>query len=142
MPCTTQGNKHVVLFQDMLTKWPMVFAVPDQIAGRIAKLLCEEIDQLFEVPESLLTHRGDNLLSHLVLDVCSLLGIQKLNITAYHPECNSMVEWFNCILKSMLLKRVVQFGAQWEKNLSAVLWAYRNKMHETTGETPSFLFFG
>ena len=121
MPCTSQGNKHVVLFQDMFNKWPMVFAVPDQITGRIVKLLCEEIVQLFGVPESLLTDKGANFLSHLVLDVCSLLGIQKLNITAYLPECNSMVEWFNCKLKSMLLKRVAQFGAQWEKNLSAVL---------------------
>ena len=30
LPCTERGNKYVVVFQDMLTKWPMVYAVPDQ----------------------------------------------------------------------------------------------------------------
>ena len=96
----------------MFTNWPMVFAIPDQKAERIAKLLCEEIVPLFGVPESLLTDRGANFLSHLVLDVGSLLGIQKLNATADQPECDGMVEWFNCTLKSMLCKRVAQFKAQ------------------------------
>ena len=30
------------------------------------------------------------------LDVCQLLGIKKLNTTAYHPQCDGMVERFNC----------------------------------------------
>ena len=142
LPCTAQGNRHVVVFQDMFTKWPIVFTVPDQKAERIAKLLCEEIVPLFGVPESLLTNRGANSLSHLVLDVCSILGIQKFNTTAYHPECVGMVERFNHIFKSMLHKRVVQFGAQWDKDFSAILWTCRNTPHETTGEKPSFLLFG
>ena len=142
LSCTEQANKHVVVFQDMFTKWPMVFPVPDQKAERIAKLLCEEIVPLFGVPEALLTDRGANLLSHLMLDVCALLGIEKLNTTAYHPECDGMVERFNRTLKSMLRKKAAQFGAQWDKNLSGVLWAYRNTPHEATGEKPSFLLFG
>ena len=39
LPYTERGNKHIVVFQDMFTKWPMVFAVPDQRAERIARLL-------------------------------------------------------------------------------------------------------
>ena len=120
LPCTEQGNRHVVVFQDMFTKWPMVFPVPDQKTGRIVRLLCEEIVPLFGVPESLLTDRGANLLSHLMLDVCTLLGIEKLNTTAYHPQCDGMVERFNRTLKSMLRKRAAQFGAQWDKNLSGM----------------------
>ena len=50
LPSMEQGNKHVVVFQDMFTMWPMVFAVPDQKAERIAKLLYEEIIPLFGVP--------------------------------------------------------------------------------------------
>jgi len=142
LPATEQGNKHVVVFQDMFTKWPMVFPVPNQKAERIARLLCEEIVPLFGVPEALLTDRGANLLSHLVLDVCALLGIEKLNTTAYHPQCDGMVERFNRTLKAMLRKRAAQFGSQWDKQLSGVLWAYRNTPHETTGEKPSFLLFG
>lgn len=34
LPSTEQRNKHVVVFQDMFAKWPMVFPVPDQKAER------------------------------------------------------------------------------------------------------------
>ena len=35
LPGTEQGNKYVV-FQDMFTKWPMIYAVLDQKTVRIA----------------------------------------------------------------------------------------------------------
>lgn len=73
----------------------MVFPMPDQKADRIVRLLVEEVIPFFGVPEALLSDRGTNLLSHLMKDVCKLLGIKKLNTTAYHPECDGMVERFN-----------------------------------------------
>jgi len=82
LPYTERGNKHVVVFQDFFTKWPMVYAVPGQKAIRIAKLLTEEIVPLFGVPEALLSDWGANLLSHLMRDDCNMLGIKKLNSTA------------------------------------------------------------
>jgi len=142
LPCTERGNKHVVVFQDMFTKWPLVFPVPDQRADRLVRLLCEEVIPMFGVPEALLSDRGANLLSHLMRDVCRMLGMEKLNTTAYHPECDGMVERFNRTLKSMLRKRAAQFGNQWDQHLPALLWAYRNAPHDTTGEKPSFLLFG
>ena len=74
---TESGNKHVVVFQDFLSKWPLVFPVPDQKAIRLARLLVEEVVPMFEVPEALLSDRGTNLLSHLMEDVCKLLGQRK-----------------------------------------------------------------
>ena len=102
LPVTELGNRHVVVFQDFLTKWPMVFPVPDQKAVRLVKLLTEEVIPLFGVLEALLSNRGTNLMSHLMLDICKKLGIRKLNTTAYHPECDGMVECFNRPSESML----------------------------------------
>ena len=36
------------------------------------------------------------------MHVCAILGIEKLNTTAYHPACNGMVERFNRTLKTAL----------------------------------------
>ena len=77
-----------------LTKWSLVFPVPDQKAVRLVKLLTEEVIPLFGIPEALLSDRGTDLMSHLMLDICKKLGIRKLNTTAYHPECDGMVERF------------------------------------------------
>ena len=130
------------MFQDFLTKWPLVFPVSDQKATTLAKLLVEEVIPVFGVPEALLSDGGANLLSHLMLDLCQLLGIHKLNTTAYHPQSDGMVERFNRTLKTMIRKHVDQFGTQWDKYLPGLLWAYRNTPHESTGEKPSFLLFG
>ena len=142
LPITDQGNKHVVVFQDYFSKWPMAFAVPDQKTNRIVELLTKEVISFCGVPEAVLTDRSTNLLSHLLLDICSKLGITKLNTTAYHPECDGMVQRFNRTLRSMLRKYADKFGTQWDKYLSELLWAYRNTPHESTGEKPSFLLFG
>lgn len=142
LPKTAQGNKHVLVFQDLFTKWPMVYAMPDQKAERIARILVDEIIPFCGVPEALLSDRGTNLLSHLMYDVCELLGIKKLNTTAYHPQCDGLVERYNRTLKTALRKHAARFWVQWDRLLSGVLWAYRNTPHESTHEKPSYLLFG
>ena len=102
LPCTEAGNKQAVVFQDMFKKWPMVYAVPDHKTQRLTKLLCEEVVPFCGVPETLLSDRGTNLLSHLMLDICKSLEINKLNTTSYHPQCDGMVERFNRSLNSIL----------------------------------------
>lgn len=102
----------------------------------------QDIVPFFGVPEALLSDRGANLLLHLLLDVCKLLGIEKLNTTAYHPQCNGLVERFNRTLKTALRKHAAKFGLEWDRYLPGVLWAYRNTPHESTGENPSYLLFG
>ena len=81
--------------QHFHTKWPFAIPATDKKSHRIAELLVTEVIPLFGVPEVLLSDKGTNLLSHLMWDVCKLLGIQKLNTTAHHPECDGMVERFN-----------------------------------------------
>ena len=123
LPITESGNKYVIVFQDFLTKWPMVFAAPDQKSTRIVRLLAEEIVPLFGVPDALLSDRGTNLMR----DVCQLLGITT---TAYHQQCDGMVERLNRTLKAMIQKTCAKFGRQWDRFLPGVLWAYRNTPHD------------
>ena len=111
------------MFQDLFTKWPMVYPIPDQRSERIVKIL---VDPFCGVPEALLSDRGANLLSHLMRDVCELLGTKKLNTTAYHPQCDGLVERYNRTLKTALRKHVARFGVQWDRFLSGIVWAYRN----------------
>ena len=72
----------------------MVYPIPDQKSQRIPRILGDEVIPLFGVPDALLSDQGANLLSHLMIDLCKLLGLKKLNTTAYHPQCNGMVERF------------------------------------------------
>ena len=112
LPRTEHGNKHEVVFHDMLMKWPLVFPVPDQRAEYIARLHCEEVGLMFGVLETLLSNRGCNLLSSMMLNICKLLGIEKLKTTSYYRKCVVMIERFILTLQTMLRKRAAQFGNQ------------------------------
>ena len=60
LPVTSKGNRYMILFQDLLTKWPMVYPALDQKTECIAQLVVEEIVPCFGVPEAILSDRGAN----------------------------------------------------------------------------------
>ena len=85
LPLMEKGNRYVVVFMDYLTKWPEAFAVPDQKAETIARLLVKEIVCWHGIPEELLSDKGTNFLSSLLQEVCKLLEVKKINTSGYHP---------------------------------------------------------
>ena len=42
----------------------------------------------------------------------------------------------------MLAKYAAKFGVNWDEHLQHLLFAYRIKPHESTGESPFFLLYG
>jgi len=127
---------------DFLTKWPEVFAVPDQTAATIAKLLVEEIVSRHGVPSEILSDRGRAFMSGLMKEVESLLGFHKVNTTAYHPQSDGLVERFNRTLIAMLAKSSKEGGKDWDQHLPYILFAYRVSQQDSTRESPFFLLYG
>lgn len=110
LPLTVNGNKYVIVFVDYLTKWVEAFPAPDQTAETIAKLLIDHIICRHGRPEELLSDRGANLLSTMILEICKLTGMKKLNTTAYHPQTDGLVENFNRTLRAMIAKYCKTYG--------------------------------
>ena len=140
-PRSKNGNRYAVVFVDYLTKWPEVFAVADQMAHTIAKLLVKQIISRHGVPAELLSDQGANFVSGLIKEVCQILGIKRLNTTAYHPQTDGLVERFNRTLTAMLSKVVEKSGRDWDLKLPYVLFALRTSMQESTKESPFFLMY-
>ena len=141
-PKSKKGNQYAIVFVDYLTKWPEVFATKDQSSLTIAKLLVENIVARHGVPGELLSDRGKAFLSKLMYEVYKLLGIKKVNTTAYHPQTDGLVERFNRTLTSMLAKTVQKQGRDWDEHLPYVLYAYRTSIQESTKESPFYLLYG
>jgi len=95
MPRTLRGNRYVVVFVEYLTKWVEAYAVEDQTSETLARLLVDCVVCRHGVPGQLLSDRGPNLLSNVLLDVCRLLGVKKVNTTSYHPQTDGLVERMN-----------------------------------------------
>lgn len=142
LPPTVNGNRYVVVFVDYLTKWPEAFAVPDQKATTIARLLVEEVICLHGIPEQLLSDRGSNFLSSLIQEICNQLGVKKVNTSGYHPQTDGLVEKFNSTLINMIAKSCSIQDRDWDEHLPFLLFAYRVSAQESTRESPFFLLYG
>lgn len=85
---------------------------------------------------------GGCFLSTLIYELYRLLGITKINTTAYHPQSDGMVERLNRTLIAMLSKTAREDPRTWDLRLPYVLFAYRTSPHESTQATPFKLMFG
>ena len=90
-PKSRSGKQYAVVFVDYLTKWPEVFATRDQTALTIARLFVEHIVSRHGVPAQLLSDRGTAFLSRLMREICQILGVKKMNTTAYHPQLTDLL---------------------------------------------------
>ena len=69
----------------------MALGVPnlDQKSPRLVKLIVEELTPMFGVPEAILSDRGANLFSHLMMDTCKLVGDPQTQ----HDRISPAMQW-------------------------------------------------
>ena len=115
-----------------------VYPASDQSALTI-DLFVREVVCRHGVPAQLLSDRGKAFLSLLLREVCKILGVKKLNTTAYHPQTDGLLERFNSTLMNMLAKLVERNGSDWDIQLPYVLFAYHSCIQESTQESPFLL---
>ena len=93
-------------------------------------------------PRTLLSDRGFNFLSKLVLEVCKLIETRKVNTTAYHPQTDGLVEKFNGTLAQTLSMYTSANQKDWDLYIPTALFAYRVSPHPSTGDSPFYLLYG
>ena len=141
-PETERGNKYILVATDYFSKWPEVFAIPNQEATTIVEVLFNNVFSRFGVPLELHSDQGRNFESKLFQKLCDLLGINKTRTTPLHPQSDGMVERFNRTLEEHLSKVVDVHQKDWDQHIPSFLLAYRSAIHDTTGFTPARVLFG
>ncbi|CAM4607160.1 unnamed protein product [Caretta caretta] len=95
--------------------------------GRATKKICTDQEMPF--------------MSKLMKDLCSLLHVQTLWTSVYHPQTDGLVERFNRTFKAMIRKVVSKDGKDWD-NLLPYLFAIREVPQASTGFSPFELLYG
>lgn len=141
-PETHQGNKYILVANDYFSKWPEAYALPNQEASTVARVLVDNFVSRFGVPLELHSDQGRNFESRVFSGLCDLLGMRKTRTTPLHPQSDGMVERFNQTMEKHLCKMVDEHQRDWDQHLPLFLMAYRAAIHDTTGQTPSRVVFG
>jgi hypothetical protein len=142
LPRTSTGNRYIIVAMDYFTKWPEARAVKDMKADTIAKFIFEEIICRHGVPQIMISDRGTSFVNRIIDKLCEDFQLKHRLTSPYRPQTNGMVERFNRTLGESIAKLVQDGEKEWDHYVDATLFAYRTKVHKTTGHTPFYLMYG
>ncbi|XP_062607411.1 uncharacterized protein LOC134269206 [Saccostrea cucullata] len=140
-PMTDNGNRYILTLVDFSTRYPEAVALKGIETERVAEALVDIFCRI-GVPKEMLTDMGTQFTSELMGEVSRLLSMKQLSTTPYHPMCNGLVERFNGALKQILRRLCSERPKDWDKYLSAALFAYRDAPQESLGFSPFELVYG
>ena len=94
------------------------------------------------VPDEMLTDCGSQFTSEIMKEVARLLSLQQLTTSAFHAQCNGLVERSHETLKQMLRRMCAERPKDWDRYLPALLFAVREVPQESLGFSPFELLYG
>ncbi|KAI5714485.1 hypothetical protein M8J77_000564 [Diaphorina citri] len=138
----SKGCVYMLTCVDRYTRWLEAYPLPDQTAETVAQAFFDGWISRFGTPQYLVTDQGRNFMSALFKEVSALLGIELKNTTAYHPQCNGLIERYHRTLKASLMCRLDLSTGSWTSELPVVLLGLRNMFKEDIQATPANLVYG
>lgn len=137
-----KGQKqNILVIMDHFTKFASAIITKDQTAKTVAKALWYNFFMLYGFPRRILSDQGRDFESQLLREVCNLAGIKKCRTTPYHRS-GKHVERFNRSLIGLIRSLDDNKKVDWRKSLPAIVHAYNCRIHQRTGFSPYYLFFG
>ncbi|KAK3102361.1 hypothetical protein FSP39_010822 [Pinctada imbricata] len=142
LPVTAKGNRYVLVICDLFTKWTEAFAIPNQEASTVARVMIDEFICRFGTPLQIHSDQGRTFESQIFQGMCELLQIDKTRTTSQRPQANGCVERFNRTLGAMLTKYAENEQKKWDEYLPQLMMGYRSSTHSSTNATPNLLMLG
>ena len=140
-PRSNNRSRYILTMMDYATRYPEAIALPSIETERVAEALVEIFSRV-GVPNEMLTDCGSQFTSEIMKEVARLLSLQQLTTSAFHAQCNSLVERSHATLKQMLRRMCVERPKDWDRYLPALLFAVREVPQESLGFSPFELLYG
>jgi len=122
-PESDRGNRYVLVAMDYFTKWPEVYAIPNQDASTVPDVLVNNFFCRFGVPMEVHSDQGRNFESRLVREILEQLGVRKTRTTPLHPQSDGMAERYVKTIEEHLRKVVSRHQRDWDERLPLFLLA-------------------
>ncbi|XP_072033312.1 uncharacterized protein [Amphiura filiformis] len=140
-PSTERGHRFILTVVDYATRFPEAVPLRNIDSISVAEALLDIYSRV-GFPREVLSDQGRQFTSEVMAEVNRLLSIRQLTTTAWHPMTNGMCERFNGVLKASLRKMCEERPRDWDRYINALLFAYRETPHASTGFSPFDLLYG
>ena len=84
--------KNVLVVLDHFTCYVQAFVTKNHMARTTARVLYNNYFSVFGFPQNLMSDQGTEFCRKVIAAMCSLLGVEKIWTTLYHPQTNGSAE--------------------------------------------------
>ena len=134
--------KNVLVIVDHFTRYVQAYVTKNHTARTTARVLYNNYFSVFGFPQRLMSDQGTEFCGKVISAMCSLLGIEKIRTTPYHPQTNGSAERVHQTLQRMIGKLDPEKKKKWPYHIGSILIAYNATRSMVTGFSPYFLMFG
>lgn len=134
----SQGYRYCLTIVDRFTRWPEVIPMFDMTADTVGKALLSWVSR-YGCPADIVTDRGRQFESTLFQYLGKVIGFKHRRTTAYHPQCNGLVERFHRQLKAAIMCHA---DVNWVDNLPLILLGIRSAFKDDLQASPAELVYG
>ena len=134
--------KNVLVVVDHFTRYVQAFVSKNHTARTTARVLYNNYFSVFGFPQRLMSDQGTKFCGKVIAAMCSLLGIEKICTTPYHPQTNGSAKRVHQTLQCMIGKLDPEKRQKWPAHIGSIIIAYNSTRSQVTGYSPYYLMFG
>ncbi|MCP4509601.1 MAG: DDE-type integrase/transposase/recombinase [Fuerstiella sp.] len=148
MPVTKGEHQYILTMIDRFSRFVQAIPIRRCDAYTVALQFFNQWICRWGAPQSVLSDRGGQFIGNVARLLNSVCGIKQLFTTAYHPQCNGMIERFHAYMKDRLviiaLERGLNYyeGSSWDLLLPSICMAFNCAQKRSTGYAPYMLMTG
>ena len=134
--------RNMLVVVDHFTHYVQAFITKNHTARTTARVLYNNYFSVFGFPQRLMSDQGMEFCGKVITAMCSLLRVEKIRTTPYHPQTNGSAERVHQTLQCMIGKLDPEKRRKWPAHIGSIIIAYNSTRSLVTGYSPYYLMFG
>lgn len=140
-PKSKKGNTMLLVITCWFSKFVLLFPLRTAKADKICEIVENQI-LLFGAPRAIISDNGKQFTANIFKELALKYNSKLWFTPNYHPQSNP-TERVNRVIGTMISTYIKhKRHNEWDVHLGEIGHAIRTAIHDTTGFTPSYLFFG
>ena len=134
--------KNMLVVVDHFMRYIQAFVMKNHMARTTARVLYNNYFSVFSFLQHLMLDQGTKFCGKVIAAMCSLLGVEKIWTTPYHPQTNESAKRVHQMLQCMIGKLDPEKRKKWPAHIGSIIIAYNSTRSLVTGYSPYYLMFG
>lgn len=142
LPLSVNGYQYVIVFCDHFSHFCVLVPSKDKGAKAVADAFINDIICKFTTPKVLLSDNGREFNNAILKEVCHRFKVKKVNVQAYHPAANGLVERSNRKILEVIRQLAGDTSHYWDEWLPQVAASINGRINESIKCSPHYVIYG